>query len=405
MLESYINKVYLDRYKITEEVESTSELELAFKGVDLQTDKMVLFRVIPFDKEHPELKEQSQRFIFKELSLLQRLTHEGLPQFLDSYSDRNENVIILSYRTGVPLSDKLKESPVVSEKNTIAFFERLLPILKYLHSQSPPIIYRDLQPKSIYIDSYGNPYLTKYEAARTYKVDKIKDTQVVSTRGYNPPEQALGKGQSDARSDIYSLGMIMFQMLTGKDPTASLILPSVSDIKPDVSSLWTVIVTKATNIKPDKRYASIDDLAADISKIKGSPIDTNRTFAPKLVEKKLEERPTVAFNNPAELAPKPTQLGEEIQKAKVKPPQERVYNRSDADKLSWVLSAVVSFIVILATVFLFNINHVFKLLHLDKIMHINADVLVLDPTQKIVALIIAVLFLVATLLVLFKNKD
>ncbi len=274
MTSKYINKIYLDRYKVLEEIQGTNDYELSFKGKDLQTDKTVLLRIIPIDKEHPELREQSQHFIFKELGLLQRLHHEGLPTFLDSFNSKEENVIITEYREGLPLIEKLKTKAQFSEQETLDFIEKLLPILQYLHNQTPPIIYRDLQPNSIFFDKNGHLFLTKYEAARTYKADKIKDTVVVSTRGYNPPEQALGKGQSDARSDLYSVGMIAFQMLTGKDPTASLILPKVSDIRADVSSVWTTLVSKATNIKPDKRYTSVEDLLIDIYRIKGVSVES-----------------------------------------------------------------------------------------------------------------------------------
>lgn len=266
---TYINKIYLDRYKIYEEVSGQNDYELYFNGKDLQTNKTVQFRIIPVDNAHPELKEQSQAFIFKELGLLQRLHHEGLPVFLDSYNSKDENVIITEYREGVTLAEKLKTKTVYSEDETIDFIDKLLPILQYLHNQAPPVIYRDLQPNSIFFDKNGHLFLKKYEAARTYKADKIKDTVVVSTRGYNPPEQALGKGQSDARSDLYSVGMVTFQLLTGKDPTASLILPKVSDLRSDVSPIWTTLVSKATNIKPDKRYTSVEDLLIDIYRIKG----------------------------------------------------------------------------------------------------------------------------------------
>ncbi len=316
MTGQYINKIYLDRYKIIEELPGNNDFELTFKGIDLQSNKSVFFRVIPADKEHPELREQSQRFIFKELSLLQRLHHDGLPAFLDSVSNKDENVIITDYREGVPLADKLQNKTPMGEQETLNFIEKLLPILKYLHTQSPPIIYRDLQPKSIFVDNTGNPFLTKYEAARVYKADKIKDTVVVSTRGYNPPEQALGKGQSDARSDIYSLGMVIFQMLTGKDPTASLILPSVSDIRKDISPIWAGLVTKATNIKPDKRYASIDDLSADLSRIKGSPIDTNKNTASQShpVQRPVTVTPTVSGVFTASTTSKPSDTQTTLQK-------------------------------------------------------------------------------------------
>ncbi|MDQ7825563.1 MAG: serine/threonine-protein kinase, partial [Candidatus Eremiobacteraeota bacterium] len=293
MSEKYLNRVYQDRYRVEKEIPG-GEFESSFLGKDLKTEEAVHIRVIPIDTEHPELLEQSQHFVFKEVGLLQRLTHPGLPVFLESVSDTEESVIITKYIEGTPLAERLIDEAKLHEDEVLDFLDRLLPILDYLHAQTPPVIYRDLQPKSIFYDDKNNIFLTKFEQARTFKADKIKDTVIHSTRGYSPPEQAFGKGQSDARSDIYSVGMIIFQMLTGKDPTkAPLILPKVADLRNDVSPLWNSIVSKATNIKVDKRYASVKELESDLAKIKGA-------VAPPVQEaEKKEEKPA------AEPAPAP----------------------------------------------------------------------------------------------------
>ena len=274
-MSNYMNQTYSGRYKIQEELPNQNDYEFYFKGKDLQTNKDIQFRIIPIYKDNPSLTEQSHKFIFKELNLMKKLRFKGLPAFVDSISNENENIIITEYQNGKSLEEYLKKTPQLSESDTLEFLNKLLPIIRYLHTQEPPVIYRDLQPKNIYINVNGDVYLAKYEAARTYKADKVKDTVVVSTRGYNPPEQALGKGQSDPRSDIFSIGMIIFQMLTGKDPTASLILPKVSDVRKDISPIWTQLVSKATNIKQDKRYESIDELMTDIHRIQSGSLDYN----------------------------------------------------------------------------------------------------------------------------------
>lgn len=275
MSNDYKNKIYSNRYKVLDELPSQNDFEFYFKGKDLNTDKNLQFRIIPIYKDNPSLNEQSHKFISKEINMLRKLNHRGLPVLVESLSNEDENVIITEYREGRTLESVMTPGKQFSEDDTMNFLLRLLPIMQYLHSQEPPVIYRDLQPKNIFIDANGELFLTKYEAARTYKADKVKDTVVVSTRGYNPPEQALGKGQSDPRSDIYSIGMITFQMLTGKDPTASLILPKISDIRKDLSPLWTNLVAKATNIKQDKRYASCEDLLADLHRIKSGSLEYN----------------------------------------------------------------------------------------------------------------------------------
>ena len=295
-MSNYMNQTYSGRYKILEELPNQNDYEFYFKGRDLQTNKDVQFRIIPIYKDNPTLTEQSQQFIFKELNLMKKLKFKGLPNFVDSISNENENIIITDYQDGRSLEEYLKKTPQLSEQDTLEFLNKLLPIIRYLHSQEPPVIYRDLQPKNIFINVNGDVYLAKYEAARTYKADKVKDTFVVSTRGYNPPEQALGKGQSDPKSDIFSIGMIIFQMLTGKDPTTSLILPKVSDIRKDISPIWTQLVSKATNIKQDKRYVSIDELMTDLHRIQSGSLDYNPA------QGKISGAPA---QKPAPVTPKP----------------------------------------------------------------------------------------------------
>jgi serine/threonine protein kinase len=312
----YLNKVYQDKYKIEKEIPG-GEYEYSFVGRDLKDNKPVHIRVIPIDAEHPELVEQSQNFVFKEVSLLQRLNFPGLPVFLESFSGKEDNVIVTEYVEMVPLADRLEKNPSFSEPEVMEFLDKLLPILDYLHNQTPPVIYRDLQPRTIFEDKEGNVHLTKYEAARTFKADKVKDTVIHSTRGYSPPEQAFGKGQSDARSDIYSVGMIVFQMFTGKDPTkAPLILPKISDIRPEVSSVWSVFVSKATNIKVDKRYGSVKEVMKDIQKLKeggaideevGAPKVVPETAKPEEPKKKIQiqydKEPEKVAEEPAKTAP------------------------------------------------------------------------------------------------------
>jgi len=282
MSKDYINKVYQDKYKVEKEIPG-GEYEYAFKGQDLKDNKPVHIRIIPIDPDHPELMEQTQNFVFKEVSLLQRLRHPGLPVFIESLSTKEENIIITEYMECIPLSEKLDKNPQLSEDEVLDFLNKLLPIMDYLHSQTPPVIYRDLKPQSIFTDAAGSLHLTKYEGARTFKADKIKDTVIHASRGYSPPEQAFGKGQSDARSDIYSVGMIIFQMFTGKDPTkAPLILPKISDLRPEVNAGWSAIVSKATNIKVDKRYSSVKEVVRDLEKLKsGSAITEDDREAPR----------------------------------------------------------------------------------------------------------------------------
>ena len=153
MSNNYINRVYSDRYKVTEEFPSPNNYEYYFKGRDSKTGKEVQLRIIPIDKDNPALFEQTQKFIDKEFAMLRKLHHPGLPVFVADASDANDVVIITEYRKGQPLEEILTPNVQFSEDETLKFLGKILPIIKYLHSQDPPVIYRDLQPKNIYFHS------------------------------------------------------------------------------------------------------------------------------------------------------------------------------------------------------------------------------------------------------------
>ena len=90
-------------------------------------------------------------------------------------------------------------------------------VLAYLHTRQPPIIYRDLKPENVILTPEGIIKFIDFGVARTYKARKAKDTVAIGTYGYAPPEQ-YGKGQTDARSDIYTLGATLYHLLTNLGP-------------------------------------------------------------------------------------------------------------------------------------------------------------------------------------------
>jgi len=124
----------------------------------------------------------------------------------------------MDFINGVTLEDRLaKTSGPLDVKQVTDWAGQLCDVLDYLHSQQPPIIFRDLKPANIMLDSDGKIKLIDFGIARHFKAGKATDTTSFGTAGYAPPEQ-YGKGQTDARSDIYALGATLHHLLTGRDP-------------------------------------------------------------------------------------------------------------------------------------------------------------------------------------------
>jgi len=128
----------------------------------------------------------------------------------------------MNYLEGETLEDYQNRAAnkrlMLSEVFTIGL--QLCDILEYLHSHQPPIIFRDLKPANIILSSEKKVYVIDFGIARFFKPGKPKDTIALGSPGYAAPEQ-YGRAQTTPRADIYSLGAILHQMLTGKDPSES----------------------------------------------------------------------------------------------------------------------------------------------------------------------------------------
>jgi serine/threonine-protein kinase len=140
-----------------------------------------------------------------------------------------------------------------------------------LHSQHPPIIFRDLKPANIMLTPSGQVKLIDFGIARLFKPGQAKDTQAFGTVGYSAPEQ-YGRGQTDARSDVYSLGVLLHQLLTGYDPTSTPFrLPPASQINPNLPQAISNAIAAATDSDPNRRYASIAAFRAALFAAGGQP--------------------------------------------------------------------------------------------------------------------------------------
>jgi len=129
-----------------------------------------------------------------------------------------------------------------------------------LHSQTPKIIFRDLKPDNIMVTVDNQVKLIDFGIVRFFKPGKTKDTIALGTKGYAAPEQ-FGSGQTDERSDIYSLGATLFHLLTAEDPESHIMkIPSVRQYNPAVSSQLDEIVCRATRITSKDRFSSMGEM-------------------------------------------------------------------------------------------------------------------------------------------------
>ena len=211
------------------------------------------------------LKKGVQFDFLAESNILKRLQHPMLPRIVDIFEDANSIRIVEDFVEGITLEELLKREKKVDEAQGLQWFRDLCGVLRYLHTQQPhPIIYRDMKPSNVMLQPDGTLKLIDFGIAREYKQESAADTTYIGTKGYAAPEQ-FGKAQTDARTDIYALGVTMYHLLTGKSPyEPPYEFVPVRQLVPGLSHGIEYILNKCVRPEPADRYQSIDELLDDL---------------------------------------------------------------------------------------------------------------------------------------------
>jgi serine/threonine protein kinase len=156
----------------------------------------------------------------REVSVLSQLDHPYLPSLYESFQTPEHWYLVMEYIAGETLEEYQDKAPnrrlLLSEVLDMGI--QLCLVLEYLHSHQPPIVFRDLKPANIMRTPTGRLYLIDFGIARYFKPGQAKDTVALGSLGYAAPEQ-YGKAQTTPRADIYSLGAVLHQLLTTRDPS------------------------------------------------------------------------------------------------------------------------------------------------------------------------------------------
>lgn len=200
--------------------------------------------------------------LLAEANLMKRLDHPSLPRIVDIIDNVVTIYIVMDYIEGESLDKILNEYGAQPEELVINWAKQICDALSYLHSQKPPIIYRDMKPANVMLNPEGNIKIIDFGIAREYKEQNLADTTILGTKGYAPPEQY--SGQTDARSDIFALGMTMHHLLTGVDPRKGDRYVPVRQWNPELSEGIEVIIDKCVQPAAENRYQSCSDLLYDL---------------------------------------------------------------------------------------------------------------------------------------------
>ncbi len=200
----------------------------------------------------------TDRFL-REALFLSRLHHPALPSLYDYFFEDGYWYLVMDYIPGPTLTAYLRQQGPLPPLEALNYAIQLCDVFDYLHKQVPPIIYRDLKPSNILVTPEGSLMLVDFGIARYFKEGQSNDTTDFGSPGYASPEQYQVEGQTDGRSDLFSLGILLYEMLSGQRPNMSngTLSADVSrkDIPP-ISAVLSGLITLATRTEPMYRFQS-----------------------------------------------------------------------------------------------------------------------------------------------------
>lgn len=201
-----------------------------------------------------------------EAGILRGLSHPGIPQVLA----QADEYILLSYAEGTSAAE-LRAMPGFSSDYAVELVDKLCGILGYLHSQSPPVIHRDIKPEHIIIREDGTVSLIDFEVSRVYNPNENTDTIHALTPAFAAPEQ-FGYAQSDIRSDVYAVGVLLLYLLSGSTEVEKI------DKLVNARALARVI-RRCTAFSPRDRYQDTDALRRALHRTRSQAVLQRRWMA------------------------------------------------------------------------------------------------------------------------------
>lgn len=253
------------RYEIME-LAARGGMSAVYRARDRRTGR--IWAVKAAVKSDPLSGERAYAGAAAERDILCRLSHPSLPGIADVMEDEGCIFLVMDFIEGTTLERVVEKSGPMGEEEAVAAALALADVLSYLHSQSPPVIYRDMKPSNVMMRRDGSIVLFDFGIARKYRPGASSDTCLLGTPGYAAPEQ-FGGYQTDERTDVFGLGATLAYLLTGKSPALPpFVIPDIRKCAPSLSSTLAEIISRATQNDPSERYQSVEGMAEDLRRYK-----------------------------------------------------------------------------------------------------------------------------------------
>jgi serine/threonine protein kinase len=265
-----MNRLLNKRYEIIKTL-GKGGMGCVYKVVDrYRRGKILAIKELRTGKlQTPKVREALAQFQ-TEARILTRLTHPNLPKVYDYFSLQGAYYIVMEYIRGKTLDQLLNglHGKPVDERQALSWALQICRAMHFLSVQKPqPIVFRDMKPSNIMIVHDGRVKLIDFGIARFFKEERKEDTYVYGTPGYAAPEQ-YGMGQTDVRSDLFSLGATLYRCLTGEHPPQNPL--DFSDPRrknPKLSRATAAIINKALAPDMAKRYQSAYEMKIAVQNV------------------------------------------------------------------------------------------------------------------------------------------
>ena len=341
-------KILANRYRLTEQI-GMGGMAIVYRAVDLRTGHNVAVKVL-----RPEYNEDSE-FISRfqrEAEAASKMTHHNIVNLLDVGMDGENRYLVMEYVQGKTLKTVIQERGKLSPALAGQIAIRILSALEHAHRNG--IVHRDIKPQNILVHADGHIKVADFGIARIANSSTLtKGDNVMGSVHYFSPEQAKGEG-ANATSDLYSTGIVLYEMLTGRvpydgdNPVAVAMqhlhatpVP-IQNLAPDVQPALVRVCMKAMEKNPALRYQTARDMAADIR----AALE-NRPERPAYPEKELEVQ-----------QPKPQMIKDENSKPQI---SDTGRNRSEAARRRRIrtIFMTVALGITLAVILFFGIRAIF----------------------------------------------
>ena len=206
---------------------------------------------------------EARQLFEQEANILVRLSHPNLPRVSAFFDEGGHSYLVMEFIRGESLEKRLAHANApILESQVLDWAVQVCGVLSYLHSRTPPVIFRDMKPSNVMVMPNGQIKLIDFGIARTFKAGKRKDTITMGSENYAAPEQ-WGKAQTDARADVYGVGATMYHLLTNVPPLPAFVPTprvGIQQYNPAVSLPTVAAVERALSEDRADRFSSAEEM-------------------------------------------------------------------------------------------------------------------------------------------------